>query len=103
MEITCRLLTKMRLAPAGVPKWIQKLGEVFETFGWDGRQIQETKDVFRGAIGISGQEMQLLQQCLVRMGLTPADRFRVIGDRAGKPVDDPFEKALANLQRSRVQ
>lgn len=97
LELATRLLTKMRLAPARMPKWLRVLGDALTTFGMSERDVNEMKDAFRAAIGVNAQELSLLSTTLTRMGMTPADRSRVNGKEDKQSEADPLANLMAKL------
>lgn len=75
LEITCRLMKVERKGGRHIPK---NEGQVFEP--------------------MKSSERSQLIQCLSRMGLTPADRTRLIAPTSGK-TKDPFAALAANPRR----
>jgi hypothetical protein len=101
LEIATRLTVKMRLAPARMPKWMSMLGKVLKTLGWEAIDIQEMQDAFRSALGINGQELTILRATLSSMGMTPADRSRVHGEKPKPETADPLAAAMQALSRGK--
>lgn len=88
LELTVRLLCKMRAAPGRMPKWLRFLGEACERLGMPERDREEMQEAIRSGLGCSAQELGLLATSLTRIGMTPADRSKVHGE--DEEEHDPF-------------
>ena len=88
LELTVRLLCKMRVAPGRMPKWLRFLAKACQELGMPERDVEEMQDAIRAGLGCNAQELGLLATSLTRIGMTPADRSKVHGEKLKE--HDPF-------------
>lgn len=95
LEMTVRLLVRMRRSPAKRPKWLGALGAVLSEHGWTPNAVEEFKDTVHDALKITPGELRVLNGCLVSLGLTPRSRIQGHGE---SEEPDPLDRLLAKMR-----